>query len=78
MEKFKVGDKVRIVDEEGHGRYPRYYPEVGTIGEIKDVIGVAGEYYWVQWPKGTTSCDDCWCCGHHRLELVTEGGTADA
>lgn len=78
MAKFKVGDKVRYVDEAGHRINPRYYPAVGTIGEIVGVIGVAGGDYWVQWPEGTTSNDDYWCCGHHRLELVTEGGDQDA
>lgn len=81
MAKFKVGDKVRYVDEAGHRSNPCYYPAVGTIGEIKDVVDVVdvlGVNYWVQWPEGTTSYNDYWCCGQHRLELVTEGGTADA
>ena len=76
MAKFKIGDKVRYVDEAGHKTYPNYYPAVGTIGEIKHFDDIGDP--WVQWPKGTTSLGDCWCCGRHRLELVTEGGISDA
>lgn len=76
MAKFKIGDKVRYVDKAGHRRSPAYYPAVGTIGEIKQIDDLGDP--WVQWPKGTTSLDDYWCCGHHRLEIVTEGDNQDA
>ena len=76
MGKFKIGDKVRYVDEAGHKTHPEYYPAVGTVGEIKATDDLGDS--WVQWPEGTTSYNDYWRCGHRRLELVTEGGTADA
>lgn len=76
MGKFKIGDKVRFIDSDKHEQYPEYYPEVGTIGEIQR-IDDAGDP-WVQWPAGTTSYSDCWCCNPERVELVTEGGGPDA
>lgn len=66
MSKFNVGDKVRYVNTE-HADYPDFFPLYGTIGEI---IEDCGDNYWVQWPKGSTSNDDCWCCDESDLEPV--------
>lgn len=66
MSKFNVGDKVRYVNTE-HADYPDFFPLYGTIGEI---IEDCGDNYWVQWPKGSTSNDDCWCCDESDLEAV--------
>lgn len=66
MSKFNVGDKVRYVNTE-HADFPDFFPLYGTIGEI---IEDCGDNYWVQWPKGSTSNDDCWCCEESDLEAV--------
>ena len=76
MAKFKIGDKVRFVDEEGHKKYQYCYPPVGTVGEITRID--RGKFLRVQWPHGSTSFDDSWYCEEQRLEIVTEGGISDA
>ena len=64
--KFKVGDKVKYINTD-HAEHPDFYPLYGTIGEIKEDCG---DSYCVQWPKGSTSDDDCWCCNESDLEAV--------
>ncbi len=64
--KFKVGDKVKYINTD-HAERPDFYPLYGTIGEIKEDCG---NNYCVQWPKGSTSDDDCWCCDESDLEAI--------
>ncbi len=82
MGKFKVGDKVRYIDKANHEAQPQYYPEVGTIGEIKNIKplgdGLDREVFFIQWPNGTTSRDDRWYSSEYSIELVTEGDDQDA
>ena len=66
MGKFKVGDKVKYINTD-HAEHPDFYPLYGTIGEIKEDCG---DSYCVQWPKGSTSDDDCWCCNESDLEAI--------
>lgn len=70
MENIKVGDKVRFIDESAHLKHARYFPAVGTMGEV--VSMVINERVVVQWPSGSTSGDDRWNCGISQLELVIE------
>lgn len=67
MTKFKVGDRVRFIDEDAHLRFPRYYPAVGTIGIVYEA---EDEGYYVEWPDGTTSYDDYWFAAEPCLELA--------
>lgn len=69
MKKFTVGMKVRFIDENGHKFEPQFYPEVGTIGTV---IDASHDCLFIQWPKGSTSGDDCWCALSYRLEIVKE------
>ena len=66
--KFKVGDKVKYINTD-HAEHPDFYPLYGTIGEIKEDCG---NNYCVQWPKGSTSDDDCWYCDENDIELVKD------
>ena len=66
MSKFNVGDKVKFINTDYTERSD-FYPLYGTIGEIKEDCGGS---YWVQWPKGSTSDDDCWCCDESDLEAI--------
>ena len=36
---------------------PRFYPPKGTVGRVVEENNYS---YQVQWPKGTTSENDCW------------------
>jgi hypothetical protein len=74
---MNVGDRVVFLDnsedERTHEMQPQFYPTAGTIGEV-----VAGAFdnektgVWVQWPKGTTSGDDCWHAQFFMLTLVVD------
>lgn len=68
------GRKVKFISDEAHMDMPEYYPAVGTVGTV---IEAYDEYYkcndWkVQWPKGSTSGDDCWFCDEEDVELIEE------
>ena len=67
MSKFNVGDRVRYIGKD-HRKMPEFYPEIGTIGTVaKD----GGDTDWcIQWPKGSTSREDCWYCDENDIELV--------
>ena len=67
MSKFNIGDKVKYIGKE-HEETPEFYPVVGTVGLVKRID--SDGYYWVQWPKGTTSNGDCWCCDDNDIELI--------
>lgn len=65
--KFKVGDKVRYIGK-NHKKMPEFYPEIGTVGAI---VKESGDTDWyIQWPKGSTSKEDCWYCDKNDVELV--------
>lgn len=71
---FKVGDKVKFLglsfeDEEAFNNR-RFYPSVGTIGEVVEIGGI--DFCFVQWPKGITSGNGTWTCPNCFLEKVTE------
>ena len=66
MSKFNVCDKVKYIGPD-HAEHSDFYPLYGTIGEIKEAYG---DYYWVQWPKGSTSDDDYWSCDEINLEAI--------
>lgn len=63
----KVGSKVRMIDEDCHNNYPRWFPIVGTVGIVKKLNSSNCN---VQWPYGTTSRDDNWDCKYKRLEVL--------
>ena len=66
MSKFNVCDKVKYIGPD-HAEHSDFYPLYGTIGEIKEAYD---DYYWVQWPKGSTSDDDYWSCEEINLEAI--------
>lgn len=67
MSKFNVGDKVRYIGKD-HREMPKFYPEIGTIGTVVNENGDTDCY--IQWPKGSTSKEDCWYCSNNDIELV--------
>ena len=52
-----VGLKVKFKDKLSHKVAPKYYPPVGTIGTVIEIIA---EYPIIKWEKGSTSEDDEW------------------
>lgn len=65
VKKFKKGDRVEFIDPDLHIFEPRWYPEVGTIGEVVSASG--DDTYIVQWPDGTTACNGRWAVGSLSL-----------
>lgn len=63
----KVGSKVRMIDEEVHRSKPWRFPDVGTVGTVTEV---GFHTHLVQWPEGSTSRTDKWCCNDTRLEVL--------
>ena len=63
----KVGSKVRMIDEDCHNNYPRWFPAVGTVGIVGKLDYINCE---VQWPKCTTSWQDKWWCNYEHLEVL--------
>lgn len=76
FDKTMYGRQVRFINAKVHEEMPWYYPEVGTIGIIVSVEGTGFERliddFAVQWPKGSTSGNDCWLVDDEDLELVEE------
>lgn len=76
FDKKMYGRQVQFINAEAHEEMPWCYPEVGTIGIIVPVEGTAFERlvddFAVQWPKGSTSGNDCWLVDDENLELVEE------
>lgn len=71
---FKVGDRVRYINEEKHLSNPEHYPAPGTVGTVSIIDEEdALDFMYVQWPKGTTSMDDCWWCTREDIEPVEDG-----
>lgn len=73
MTEYKVGDKVRFIDESMHANDPDHFPRVGTIGTVKK--DNYGGTVAVQWPKGSTKGDDLWACSPCRIELAEAAST---
>ena len=57
IEDIHVGLKVKFKDRLSHKVTPKYYPPVGTIGTVIEII--AGHPI-IKWEKGSTSEDDEW------------------
>ena len=67
MSNFNVGVTVRDIGRD-HDDMPEFYPEIGTIGTL---VKEGGDTDWdIQWPKGSTSGEDCWYCNENDIELV--------
>lgn len=47
---YKIGMKVRFIGKTQHEKFPEFYPEVGTVGEI---VEFSDEQFLVKWPEGT-------------------------
>lgn len=67
--KFNVGDKVRYVGAK-HDIHPQWFPIFGTIGTVLQDVDKVDCY--IQWPKGSTSENDCWYCDKQNIELVKD------
>ena len=67
MSKFNVGDKVIYIGKD-HREMPEFYPKIGTIGTVVEEGGDTDWY--IQWPKGSTSEEDCWYCDKNDIRLV--------
>lgn len=65
--KFNVGDKVRYIGTK-HDINPQWFPIVGTIGTVLQDVDEVDCY--IQWPKGSTSKEDCRYCSKNDIELV--------
>lgn len=63
----KVGSKVRMIDEEAHNEYPRWFPAVWTVGVVWELDYDNCE---VQWPEDSTSWGDKWWCNYEHLEVL--------
>lgn len=63
----KMGDKVRMINGKLHNEIPRWFPIVGTLGIVRKLDYINCE---VQWPNGTTSCQDKWWCNYEHLEVL--------
>lgn len=68
---FKVGDRVRYLNASMHRTDPAYYPAPGTVGTVS-ILDEDDEldHVYVQWPKGSTSMDDCWWASREDVEPV--------
>lgn len=72
-----IGKKVRFTNESLHKQCPRWFPVCGTIGTIMPPLKSSiYMQFSVQWPYGSTSHNDRWCCPSYSLELVEDGTTS--
>ena len=72
-----IGRKVRFTNSRLHEQFPRWYPPVGTIGELsrsEDWADFDGSLFVVEWPENTTLWPYVWACNVESLELVEENG----
>lgn len=67
------GLTVRFTSYRLHEMDPRYYPPVGTVGEVK-FRWRGDDRYFVQWPPGSTDGDGLWSAPLDALELFGGGG----
>lgn len=63
----KIGNKVKMIDEEAHKNNPWCFPDVGTLGIVTEL---SYNKCKVQWPRGTTIEADKWWCNYERLEVL--------
>lgn len=68
-----TGKKV-IYDGEKHKIEPRFYPPKGTVGRVVEENNYS---YQVQWPKGTTSDNDCWWARKMDCTIIEEENKMD-
>lgn len=66
------GTRVRFTSQALHDKDMRYYPPVGTVGEIKFRWQAEGRWY-VKWPDGTTMGSGLWSAPAEALEVVGNG-----
>lgn len=62
-----VGLKVKFKDKLSHKVTPKYYPPVGTIGTVIEII--AGSPI-IKWEKGSTSGNDEWMADPDWIEPI--------
>lgn len=70
VDNIKIGMRVRYTGKPGKGAMSKMYPETGTVGTVSQVNkkGTA----LVQWPTGSTGCNDLWWAVAADLEPVQE------
>ena len=68
------GRKVKFLSDEAHMDMPEFYPAVGTVGTVVEFYDDYEQKkdWMVQWPKGSTSGNDCWFCDEENVELIEE------
>lgn len=72
---FHVGDKVVFVNSEMHESCPEFYPKVGTVGTIVEVLPTSSVLdLRIQWPKGSTSGNDKWAVLYDWVEPFPDQG----
>ena len=72
---FQVGDEVVFVNSEMHEACPEYYPKVGTVGTIVEVLPTSSVLdLRIQWPKGSTSGNDKWAVLYDWVEPFPDQG----
>lgn len=69
-----IGKKV-IYNGNMRGIEPRFYPPKGTVGRVVEENNYS---YQVQWPKGTTSDNDCWWARKMDCTIIEEENEMDA
>ena len=68
-----IGKKV-IYNGDMHDIEPRFYPPKGTVGRVVEENNYS---YQVQWPKGTTSDNDCWWARKMNCAIIEEENEMD-
>lgn len=85
---FCVGDMVVFTSAEAHDRLPVFYPPVGTVGEVVEVLGADDDAVEqldildirVQWPSGSTSRRDEWLARSkdlQRIQIIQDSSGAE-
>lgn len=72
-DEFCIGDMVMFTGAEAHDRLPVFYPPVGTVGEVVEVLGADDDDILdirVQWPSGSTSRRDEWLARRKDLQRI--------
>jgi hypothetical protein len=67
MDSLKIGDTVKMIDSSLNIEEPQFYPKKNTKGKV---TGIDGVYITVQWEKGSTSRNDCWCISCDEIQKV--------
>ena len=70
MSNIKIGDKVRYTGNRNRTHFPIFYPEHGTIGRVIEVS--TDDYFFIQWPIGSTSGNGRWYVVFEEIEKVEE------